>query len=71
MGKPQKKAPAAAAAEGKKGSGLSLDLGPLVGVSKKPHAKQQGGAQQLQVGKQFSAGIRCARRRTARLCHVV
>jgi hypothetical protein len=49
MGKPQKKAPAAAAAEGKKGSGLSLDLGPLVGVSKKPHAKQQGGAQQLQV----------------------
>jgi hypothetical protein len=49
MGKPQKKAPAAAAADGKKGTGLSLDLGPLVGVSKKPHAKQQGGTQQLQV----------------------
>uniref|UniRef100_A0A383VG96 Uncharacterized protein n=1 Tax=Tetradesmus obliquus TaxID=3088 RepID=A0A383VG96_TETOB len=50
MGKPQKKAPAAAA-EGKKGTGLSLYLGPLVGVSKKPHAKQQGGAQQLQAKK--------------------
>lgn len=44
MGKPQKKAPAAA--DAKRSTGFSLDLGPL--INKKPR-DQSGTAAQLQV----------------------